>query len=74
MDIYPLNVVPAPLWMIFKILFLFMLFALIKLLFQDIDMTNHEIGLENIFTILTGISSINSKLFILFDKLPKVNI
>ena len=30
MDIYPLNVVPAPLWMIFKILFLFMLFALIK--------------------------------------------
>ncbi len=30
MDIYPLNIIPAPLWMIIKILFLFLLFALIK--------------------------------------------
>ena len=30
MDVYPLNIIPAPLWMIFKILFLFLLFALIK--------------------------------------------
>ena len=30
MDVYPLNIVPAPLWMILKILFLFLLFALIK--------------------------------------------
>ena len=30
MDIYPLNIIPAPLWMILKILFLFLLFALIK--------------------------------------------
>ena len=30
LDIYPLNVVPAPFWMIFKILFLFFLFAIIK--------------------------------------------
>ena len=29
-DIYPLNIIPAPLWMILKILFLFLLFALIK--------------------------------------------
>ena len=29
-DIYPLNLIPAPLWMIFKILFLFFLFALVK--------------------------------------------
>ena len=29
-DIYPLNAVPAPVWMILKILFLFLLFALIK--------------------------------------------
>ena len=29
-DIYPLNLVPAPIWMILKILFLFFLFALIK--------------------------------------------
>ena len=30
MDIYPINVVPAPIWMILKILFLFFLFALVK--------------------------------------------
>ena len=30
MDVYPLNVIPAPFWMILKILFLFLLFALIK--------------------------------------------
>ena len=29
-DIYPINVVPAPIWMILKILFLFFLFALVK--------------------------------------------
>ena len=29
-DIYPLNIIPAPIWMISKILFLFLLFALIK--------------------------------------------
>ena len=30
MDIYPLNIIPAPLWMIIKILFLFLIFALNK--------------------------------------------
>ena len=30
MDIYPLNLIPSPIWMILKILFLFLLFALIK--------------------------------------------
>ncbi len=29
-DIYPINMIPAPVWMILKILFLFFLFALIK--------------------------------------------
>ena len=29
-DIYPVNLIPAPIWMILKILFLFFLFALIK--------------------------------------------
>ena len=29
-DIYPINLVPSPIWMILKILFLFFLFALIK--------------------------------------------
>jgi len=30
LDIYPVNIIPAPVWMILKILFLFILFALIK--------------------------------------------
>jgi len=30
LDIFPFNLVPAPLWMILKILFLFFLFALVK--------------------------------------------
>ena len=29
-DIYPINLVPSPIWMMLKILFLFFLFALIK--------------------------------------------
>ena len=29
-DIYPLNIIPGPVWMIFKILFLFFLFAIVK--------------------------------------------
>jgi NADH-quinone oxidoreductase subunit H len=29
-DIYPINIVPPPVWMILKILFLFFLFALVK--------------------------------------------
>ena len=30
LDVYPVNIIPAPVWMILKILFLFILFALIK--------------------------------------------
>ena len=30
LDIYPLNLIPGPMWMILKILFLFILFALVK--------------------------------------------
>jgi NADH-quinone oxidoreductase subunit H len=30
LDIYPINIIPAPIWMILKILFLFFLFALVK--------------------------------------------
>ena len=29
-DVFPFNLIPGPLWMIFKILFLFILFALVK--------------------------------------------
>ena len=29
-DLFPFNIIPGPIWMIFKILFLFILFALVK--------------------------------------------
>jgi len=29
-DLFPFNVIPSPLWLIFKILFLFVLFSLVK--------------------------------------------
>ncbi len=75
MDIYPLNVVPAPLWMIFKILFLFMLFALIKAIvpryrYDQLMRLGWKIFLpfSLVYLVLTA-----SFLFY-FDKLPKVNI
>ena len=30
LDIYPINLIPSPIWMILKILFLFFLFSLVK--------------------------------------------
>ena len=75
MDVYPLNVIPAPLWMILKILFLFLLFALIKAIvpryrYDQLMRLGWKIFLpfSLIYLVLTA-----SFLFY-FDKLPKVNI
>ena len=75
MDIYPLNLIPAPLWMIIKILFLFMLFALIKAIvpryrYDQLMRLGWKVflPLSLIYLVLTA-----SFLFY-FDKLPKVNI
>ena len=75
MDIYPLNVIPAPFWMILKILFLFFLFALIKAIVpryrsDQLMRLGWKIFLpfSLIYLVLTA-----SFLFY-FDKLPKVNI
>ncbi len=74
-DVYPFNIIPAPIWMIFKILFLFLLFALIKAIvpryrYDQLMRLGWKIFLpfSLIFLILTA-----SFLFY-FDKLPKVNI
>ena len=73
-DIYPLNIIPAPLWMIFKILFLFLLFALIKAIvpryrYDQLMRLGWKIFLpfSLIYLVLTA-----SFLFY-FDKLPKGN-
>ena len=75
MDIYPLNSIPAPIWMIFKILFLFLLFALIKAIvpryrYDQLMRLGWKIFLpfSLIYLVLTA-----SFLFY-FDKLPKGNI
>ena len=73
-DIYPLNLVPAPIWMILKILFLFFLFALIKAIvpryrYDQLMRLGWKIFLPAslIYLILTA-----SFLFY-FEKLPKGN-
>ena len=75
MDIYPLNIIPAPIWMILKILFLFLLFALIKAIvpryrYDQLMRLGWKIFLpfSLIYLVMTA-----SFLFY-FDKLPKVNI
>ena len=75
MDVYPINLIPAPLWMISKILFLFLLFALIKAIvpryrYDQLMRLGWKIFLpfSLIYLVLTA-----SFLFY-FDKLPKVNI
>ncbi len=74
MDIYPLNIVPAPIWMIFKILFLFLLFALIKAIvpryrYDQLMRLGWKVFLpfSLIYLVLT------SSFLFYFDKLPKVN-
>ena len=75
MDIYPLNIIPAPIWMILKILFLFLLFALIKAIvpryrYDQLMRLGWKIFLpfSLIYLVLTA-----SFLFY-FDKLPRVSI
>ena len=73
-DIYPLNIIPSPIWMMFKILFLFFLFALIKAIvpryrYDQLMKLGWKIFLpfSLIYLVLTA-----SFLFY-FDKLPKGN-
>ena len=74
LDIYPLNIVPGPIWMIFKILFLFFLFAIIKAIvpryrYDQLMRLGWKIFLpfSLIYVVLTA-----SFLFY-FDKLPTGN-
>ena len=73
-DIYPINLIPAPLWMVLKILFLFFLFALVKAIvpryrYDQLMRLGWKIFLpfSLFYVVLTA-----SFLFY-FDKLPKGN-
>ena len=72
LDIYPLNIVPAPFWMIFKILFLFFLFAIIKAIvpryrYDQLMRLGWKVFLpfSLIYVVLTA------GFLLYFDKLPK---
>ena len=73
-DIYPINLIPAPIWMLLKILFLFFLFSLTKAIvpryrYDQLMRLGWKIFLpfSLIYVVLTA-----SFLFY-FDKLPKGN-
>ena len=73
-DIYPINIIPSPIWMILKILFLFFLFALIKAIvpryrYDQLMRLGWKIFLpfSLIYLVLTA------SFLCYFDKLPKGN-
>jgi NADH-quinone oxidoreductase subunit H len=73
-DIYPLNLIPAPIWMILKILFLFLLFALIKAIvpryrYDQLMRLGWKIFLP--FSLLYLV--LTASFLFYFDKLPKGN-
>ena len=73
-DIYPINLIPAPIWMILKILFLFFLFALIKAIvpryrYHQLIRLGWKIFLP--FSLLYLV--LTASFLFYFDKLPKGN-
>ncbi len=73
-DIYPINIIPAPVWMVLKILFLFFLFALIKAIvpryrYDQLMRLGWKIFLPFSLTYLVFTASF----LFYFDKLPKGN-
>ena len=72
LDIYPFNSVPSPFWMLFKILFLFFLFAIVKAIvpryrYDQLMRLGWKIFLpfSLIYVVLTA------SFLLYFDKLPK---
>ena len=74
-DIYPLNLLPSPIWMILKILFLFFLIALIKAIvpryrYDQLMRLGWKIFLP--FSLLYLV--LTASFLFYFDKLPKGNL
>ena len=73
-DIYPINLIPSPIWMVLKILFLFFLFALIKAIvpryrYDQLMRLGWKIFLPFSLTYLV----LTASFLFYFDKLPKGN-
>jgi NADH-quinone oxidoreductase subunit H len=73
-DIFPFNIIPSPIWMILKILFLFVLFALVKAIvpryrYDQLMRLGWKIFLPfSLFYLV-----LTSSFLFYFDKLPKGN-
>ena len=66
-DLYPFNLIPGAIWLILKILFLFILFALVKAIVPRYRYDQlMRLRLENIFTIIFNLCCFDSKLSFLF--------
>ena len=73
-DIYPLNLIPSPIWMILKILFLFMLFALIKAIVPRYRYDQlMRLGWKIFLPVSLLYLVMTASFLFYFDKLPKGN-
>ena len=75
LNIYPLNIIPAPIWMVVKILFLFLLFALIKAIVPRYRYDQlMRLGWKVLLPFSLVYLVMTASFLFYFDKLPKVNI
>ena len=73
-DIYPLNLIPASIWMILKILFLFLLFALIKAIVPRYRYDQlMRLGWKIFLPLSLFYLVLTASFLFYFDKLPKGN-
>ena len=73
-DIHPLNLIPAPIWMILKILFLFLLFALIKAIVPRYRYDQlMRLGWKIFLPLSLFYLVLTASFLFYFDKLPKGN-
>ena len=73
-DIYPFNFIPAPIWMILKILFLFLLFALIKAIVPRYRYDQlMRLGWKIFLPLSLFYLVLTASFLFYFDKLPKGN-
>jgi NADH-quinone oxidoreductase subunit H len=73
-DIYPLNLIPSPIWMILKILFLFLLFALTKAIVPRYRYDQlMRLGWKIFLPLSLFYLVLTASFLFFFDKLPKGN-